>query len=199
MFKGRINVFVLIVHFLNHNWEPFHVTIKLFETVDIFRHAMALKVNQVLWMHGLNPKIIAYVKDEGNNLWIMTIALTSIVFYEVLKLLKPFIENCWGHAMLECCQYITNDTKAFVSLTSISIKKCLIFCKRQITWTRKSGKGWQEWQKACLETSIHPCKFIPRNIQILKYHCLMLWMTTIYGISRVCSKFASLANSPNCL
>jgi hypothetical protein len=33
--------------------------------------------------------------------------------------------------MLECCQYITNDTKAFVSLTSISIKECLIFCKRQ--------------------------------------------------------------------
>ncbi len=48
MFKGRIYIFVLIVHFLNHNWEPCHATIKLFETMDIFRHAMALQVNQVL-------------------------------------------------------------------------------------------------------------------------------------------------------
>jgi hypothetical protein len=60
--------FCFVVHFLNHNWELCHVTIKLFETMDIFRHAMALEVNQVLQMHGLNAKIIAYVKDEGSNL-----------------------------------------------------------------------------------------------------------------------------------
>jgi hypothetical protein len=29
---------------------------------------MALEVNQVLQTHGLNAKIIAYVKDEGSNL-----------------------------------------------------------------------------------------------------------------------------------
>ncbi len=56
MFKGRINVFVLIVHVLNYSWEPCHATIKLFEIVDIFKHAMALQVNQILWMHGLNAK-----------------------------------------------------------------------------------------------------------------------------------------------
>jgi hypothetical protein len=28
----------------------------LFEIVDIFKHAMALQVNQILWMHGLNAK-----------------------------------------------------------------------------------------------------------------------------------------------
>ncbi len=101
---------------------------------------MALEVNQVLQTHGLNAKIIAYVKDEGSNLWIMTIALISIVFNEVLRLVKPFIENCRGHAMSKCCQYITNDTKAFASLTSISIKEYLIFCKRQPFGPKKVGR-----------------------------------------------------------
>jgi hypothetical protein len=77
----------------------------------------------------------------------MSISLTSIVFYEVLKLVKPFIENCWGHAMSKCCQYITNDTKAFVSLMPISIKKCLIFCKRQSLGPKKVGRGDKNGKK----------------------------------------------------
>jgi hypothetical protein len=53
---------------------------------------MDLQVNEVLQTHGLNAKIIAYVKNESNNLSIMTIALTyNIVSYEVLGLIKPFI------------------------------------------------------------------------------------------------------------
>jgi hypothetical protein len=53
---------------------------------------MDLQVNEVLQTHGLNAKIIPYIKDENNNLSIMTIALTyNIVSYEVLGLIKPFI------------------------------------------------------------------------------------------------------------
>jgi hypothetical protein len=58
----------------------------------------------------------------------------------MLRLIKPFIENCWGHAMSKCCQYITNDTEAFVSLKSISIKECLIFCKSQSFRPKKVKK-----------------------------------------------------------
>jgi hypothetical protein len=58
---------------------------------------MDLQVNEVLHTHGLNAKIIAYVKDESNNPSIMTIALTyNIIFYEVLGLIKPFIQSSWG-------------------------------------------------------------------------------------------------------
>jgi len=72
---------------------------------------MALQVNPSLQTHGLNVKIIAYIKYECNSLPIMIIVLTCVVFYEVLGLVEPFTRNCWGHAMSKCCQYATYDTK----------------------------------------------------------------------------------------
>jgi len=83
----------------------------LFETINTYGVAMALQVNQSLQTHGLNVKIIAYIKYEGNSLPIMIIVLTFVVFYEVLGLVEPFTRNCWGHAMSKCCQYATYDTK----------------------------------------------------------------------------------------
>jgi len=40
--RGNIDTFVLIVHFLNDKWEPCHVIVKFFETVDTSRNAMAI-------------------------------------------------------------------------------------------------------------------------------------------------------------
>jgi hypothetical protein len=79
----------------------------------------------------------------------------------------------------------------------ISIEKCQSILQKMIIWTKKSGKGQQEWKKAYLDISIrHPRKlktlvkticfkghFIPSNIGIQKYHCLLLWTITIYGTS----------------
>jgi len=62
--------------FFNHNWEPGHITIGLFETTNTFGATMAIQVNDVLTTYGLNVKILAHVKNEGNNLTTMTIALT---------------------------------------------------------------------------------------------------------------------------
>ncbi len=47
MSRRGIDNFVLIVHFLNHNWEPCHVTIGLFEIAisNTYGAAMALQVN----------------------------------------------------------------------------------------------------------------------------------------------------------
>ncbi len=53
MSKGGVETFVLIVHFLNHNWEPSHITIGLFETANTFGDAMAIQVNEVLLTYGL--------------------------------------------------------------------------------------------------------------------------------------------------
>jgi hypothetical protein len=81
-------------------------------------------MNEVLTTYGLNVKILAYVKDEGNNLNTMTSALTFVVPYELLGLTMPFIGSCWGHAMFKCCQYVIDDIKVSTRLTSISIKEC---------------------------------------------------------------------------
>jgi hypothetical protein len=45
MLRRGVDNFVLIVHFLNHNWEPCHVTIRLFEITisNTYGVAMALK------------------------------------------------------------------------------------------------------------------------------------------------------------
>ncbi len=77
---------------VNHCSLHLPITIILFETTNSSTPTMDLQVNEVLQTHGLNAKIIAYVKNESNNLSIMTIALTyNIVSYEVLGLIKPFI------------------------------------------------------------------------------------------------------------
>ncbi len=71
-----MNTFVLVVHFLNHNWELGHVTIGLFEIIKTFGATMAIQVNEMLTTYGLNPRILTYVKDESNNLKTMISALT---------------------------------------------------------------------------------------------------------------------------
>ncbi len=48
MSKGRVDIFVLIIHFLKHQLEPYHVIICLFETINTYGVAMALQVNQTL-------------------------------------------------------------------------------------------------------------------------------------------------------
>jgi hypothetical protein len=68
MSKRGVETFVLIVHFLSHNWKPSHIKIGLFETTNTFGAAMAIQVNEVLATYRLNVKILAYVKNEGNNL-----------------------------------------------------------------------------------------------------------------------------------
>ncbi len=101
---------------------------------------------------------MAYANDEGNNQNTMTSALTSTISYKLLRLTTPFIRSCWGHAMSKCCQYATYDTKVFIGLTSISIKECQFVLQKTIIWTKKSGKGPQEWYKACFDMGIHPHK-----------------------------------------
>ncbi len=86
------------------------------------------------------------------------IALAFVVFYEVLGLVEPFTRNCWGHAMSKCCQYATYDNKVFVGLMLIPIKECQFILLKTTTWTQKSGKGWQEWKKSCLDIGICPHK-----------------------------------------
>jgi hypothetical protein len=79
MCRARVDTFVMIVHFLNVQWMPCHITVGFFEIAEITRNAMALQVNDVLAKHGFITQVIAFVKDEGGNLSTMTIALAFMV------------------------------------------------------------------------------------------------------------------------
>jgi len=90
MSKEGIDTFILIVHFLNDNWEPCHVIVRFFETINTSRNAMVIQMN-VFAKHGLNIHDLTYVKDEGNNFATMTFALTFVVSCEVLGLSTFFV------------------------------------------------------------------------------------------------------------
>jgi hypothetical protein len=101
MSRGGIATFVLIVHLLNDKWEPCHIIVEFFDTLDRSGNAMVIQVNDVFAKHG--PNIHILVKNEGPNLTTMTFALTFVVSCEVLGLLAPFVGSYWDHAMSKCC------------------------------------------------------------------------------------------------
>jgi len=79
MVKGGVDTFVLIVHFFNDKWDFCHVTIVFFEIVKTIKGVLALQMNDLLVKHGLNVHVLGYVKDQTNNLSIMTFIFTLIV------------------------------------------------------------------------------------------------------------------------
>jgi hypothetical protein len=123
MSRGGIATFILIVHFLNDKSEPCHVIVEFFEIVNRFGDAMVIQMSNVFAKHGLGTHILAYVKNEGNNLATMTFVLTFVLSCEVLGLLAPFVGSCWGHAMFKCCEYVIDNSKVCVGMPSTSIKE----------------------------------------------------------------------------
>jgi len=57
---------------------------------------VAIQVNEMLVTYGLNAKILAYVKDESNNLSTMTSSLTFVVSCKLLRSTMPFIGSYLG-------------------------------------------------------------------------------------------------------
>jgi hypothetical protein len=96
MLKGAYDIFAFVINFLKVDWQPKHIAIRLFETFDTFGHALARYLAKLLSKCDLREKIIAYVKDEGSNLNIMTITLKSVVSYDGLSLTKHFKGNCFA-------------------------------------------------------------------------------------------------------
>jgi hypothetical protein len=108
--------------------------------------------------YGLRKKIIVYVKDEGSNLNAMIIALKVVVNCESLGLEENFQGTCFGHVFSKTCQYGTIKEKMCKDLKYVSIKSVQAHLQKCIIWPKKSRKGRQEWNKACVETSIRPRK-----------------------------------------
>ncbi len=62
--KGAYDVFALVIYFLGKDWQPKHVTIGLFEMIEITHQALAKSLTDLLDKYGLMKKIIVYVKDD---------------------------------------------------------------------------------------------------------------------------------------
>jgi hypothetical protein len=97
-------------------------------------------------------------------------------------------------------------------MTNFVITLNIIWLKT-IAWMKKSGKGQQEWQKACevvglpshkFNTSIKTCLKcfknhpISRDFWIETCFCSLLWKTTIVDPTRLYAKSSNLDNSLGC-
>jgi hypothetical protein len=62
----------------------------LFEATKTINQALARSLMELLDKHGLRKKIIAYAKDEGSNLNVMTTTLKVVVNCESIGLEESF-------------------------------------------------------------------------------------------------------------
>jgi hypothetical protein len=75
MSHNGVDTFALVINFLNEAWASMHVIVGLFEVHETFKQSMAIKLYTLLKKYGLLHRIIAFVKDEGNNLTPMVVTL----------------------------------------------------------------------------------------------------------------------------
>ncbi len=154
MSKSSVDTFALVINYLNECWMPQHVIIGLFEVHETTRLSMAGQLRSLLEKHDLMHRMITFVKDEGNNLMSMATTLCSIVDCHLLKLQRVCEGMCFGHIMFKTCQYVTNDEKVIIGLKQVNVKATQGNLQKIIAWTKKSGKGKQEWEKACVEKGL---------------------------------------------
>ncbi len=100
MLRLSYDISILVINFINLSWAPCHISVALFEALDISSVTFLKQMKVLLVEFNLTNK---YVKDEGVNLNSLTIALTSIVSCELLHLFQPFVSYCFGHALSKAC------------------------------------------------------------------------------------------------
>jgi hypothetical protein len=86
MSKSGMDTLALVINYLNESWMPQHVTINLFEVHETIGLSMASQLHSLLEKYDLMHHMIAFVKDEGNNLMFMATTLRSIIDCCPLKL-----------------------------------------------------------------------------------------------------------------
>jgi len=72
---GGHDIFALVIKFLGADWQPKHITLGLFELIDISGQTLANTLTKLLNTYELRRKIVVYVKDERFNLNTMATTL----------------------------------------------------------------------------------------------------------------------------
>ncbi len=96
---------------MDGTWQPHHVTIGLFDALNITGATLAEIVKPLLTQYQFTKKIVTYMKDEGSNLNILELTIFQVVNCEPWQLTSPYVGACFGHAMSKACQYAILDEK----------------------------------------------------------------------------------------
>lgn len=67
-----------------------------------------------LFSYKLLDKVIAYVKDEGENSFTLVRTFSFVVKCVLLAIEIPWQGTCFWHAFNKACQYAYNDTKIVI-------------------------------------------------------------------------------------
>jgi len=155
MFRGGVDTFVLVINYLDEAWTPRYVIDNLFEVHETTSgNAMILQFQFLLQKFELIHWVIAFEKHESSNLGTMATSLQLIINCELLKLLQVYERICFGHVTSKTCQYVMNDDKVLVGLILVNVKDAQIGLQKIISRIKKSGKGKQKWEKACIESGM---------------------------------------------
>jgi hypothetical protein len=121
-------MFVLVINFINDDWVPYHVTIRLFEATNTFGATLVKQMKYFLAEYQLISKIIICVNDENTKLNTFAFTFASVVFCTPLQLVAPFSGTYFGHVMFKACQYATNETNIGVGMKKVCYRssKCLV-------------------------------------------------------------------------
>ncbi len=66
--KSGHDTVTLVINFIISQWVACHVTMRLFEAINMFGVEITMQMKELLWSYDLLYKLIAYVKDKGGNL-----------------------------------------------------------------------------------------------------------------------------------
>jgi len=90
-------------------------------------------IRDLLDFYNLLEKSVAYVKDEGGNLSIITRAITFVASCTPFALSIPWQGFCFGLVFNKACQYACNDTNVCVGFHEVSLKGTQFTLQKTIT------------------------------------------------------------------
>jgi hypothetical protein len=108
--------------------------------------------------NGLRKKIIAYVKDERENLNAMRIAINLWLVVRLWVWKKVFRVIVFAISFFKTCQYVTTEKKVHEIFKCLSIQVIESNLQKCIMWPNFFGKGRLGWNKVCIDYGICPRK-----------------------------------------
>lgn len=139
---GKFDTFALVVNYINKSGVPCHIIARIFEAQKTIKTNMVLQLKDLLFHFNLCDKVIAYVKDKGTNLNILTNSLTIIVSCVPLMLPQPY-DICWQMLWM----LYSNVVKMLLMMWkffhegNINRRCTNIFVKKIDMHKKKKGKG----------------------------------------------------------
>jgi hypothetical protein len=98
-----------------------YVIVGLFEVHDTMRFSMVKQLQALFEKFDLMHCVVAFVKNESNNLTFMATTQHFVVYCHPLKLQLIYEGFCFGHVMSKAYQCATNDDKVNVGLKHVNV------------------------------------------------------------------------------